>query len=156
VNPPRGWTNAKEMFVLESNRIERIMGVSVADRTAHARLWAQDPIRMGDVEEFVRAVAGRELRSEPGMDVYITGVGFTPPPGGSDIAERLSLMLDTLDNTDPYDWHVAYETLHPFMDGNGRSGRALWAWQMVNTGIDPFGLGFLHTFYYQALDAGRR
>jgi hypothetical protein len=38
----------------------------------------------------------------------------------------------------------------------GRSGRALWAWQMVNTGIDPFGLGFLHTFYYQALDAGRR
>jgi hypothetical protein len=156
MNPPAGWDNAKEMFVLESNRIERIDGVSMNDRAAHSGLWAQDRIMMGDVIEFVRSVAGRKLRDEPGMDVYISGVSFRPPPGGSDIAERLSLMLDTLDGGDPYDWHVGYETLHPFMDGNGRSGRALWAWQMMKAGNDPFMLGFLHTFYYQALDAGRR
>ncbi len=57
----------------------------------------------------------------------------------------------------PYISHVAYENLHPFTDGNGRSGRALWLWQMmhgtmrqVNMARD---LGFLHTFYYQTLNA---
>ena len=40
---------------------------------------------------------------------------------------------------------------HPFTDGNGRSGRALWLWQMNNHA--PF--GFLHTFYYQTLENSR-
>ena len=54
----------------------------------------------------------------------------------------------------PYDIHRRYETLHPFMDGNGRSGRILWAWQMIHHDIRPgLSLGFLHAFYYQTLDA---
>lgn len=52
--------------------------------------------------------------------------------------------------------HVEYETLHPFMDGNGRSGRVLWAWQMRRDGRDPLQLGFLHAFYYQALNGLQR
>ena len=39
------------------------------------------------------------------------------------------------------------------MDGNGRSGRVLWLYNMG--GIERVPLGFLHTFYYQALDASR-
>ena len=43
------------------------------------------------------------------------------------------------------------------MDGNGRSGRILWAWQMIEHNINPgLSLGFLHTFYYQALSAWER
>lgn len=48
-----------------------------------------------------------------------------------------------------YRCHVVYETLHPFTDGNGRSGRAVWLRQMGWIVRAP--LGFLHHFYYQTL-----
>lgn len=155
MNRPPGWTDAREAFVLESNRIERIDVVSPADREAHTGLWSQRNLITGDVIEFVRAVAGSQLRDRAGMDVFITGVDFTPPPGGSGIVNRLADLLDELPHADPYRWHVDYESLHPFTDGNGRSGRALWAWQMMHRGDNPFWLGFLHAFYYQSLNAGR-
>ena len=41
------------------------------------------------------------------------------------------------------------------MDGNGRSGRALWLWQMVNQHNYDMRLGFLHLWYYQSLQAGQ-
>lgn len=29
------------------------------------------------------------------------------------------------------DWHIRYEAIHPFFDGNGRSGRHIMNWQRV-------------------------
>jgi Fic family protein len=34
--------------------------------------------------------------------------------------------------------HWGYEMLHPFADGNGRSGRALALYMMLYAGLDPF------------------
>ncbi len=33
--------------------------------------------------------------------------------------------------------HVQYETIHPFIDGNGRTGRIFMNWQRVKCGLDP-------------------
>jgi hypothetical protein len=143
-------------FIAESNRIEGIGFTTASDRAAHLRLWDLDVISIPDIDEFVAAVAGAELRDRPGMDVVVGE--HVPPPGGEAVRHTLEALLRVLNSEawNPHNWHCAYETLHPYTDGNGRSGRALWAWQMMRRGRDPFALGFLHTFYYQTLDQTRR
>ena len=136
-------------FIEESNRIEGILRPPT-DReiAAHENFLALDEITIPDLERFVSYVQpGAELRSKRGMDVRVGN--HYPPPGGPNVVERLYRQLVQLNDFSAYDIHIAYEMLHPFTDGNGRSGRALWLWMMG--GDAP--LGFLHHFYYQTLEA---
>jgi fido (protein-threonine AMPylation protein) len=89
------------------------------------------------------------------MDVRVGN--HIAPEGGPDIPRQLQRILDKANRASDGPWsvHIAFETLHPYMDGNGRAGRAIWAWQMRRLGHDPFALPFLHRFYYQTLDASR-
>lgn len=141
-------------FIAESNRIEGITrSVRDAEINAHEDLLALNEIMVEDLEIFVNKIEpGIKLRDRHGDDVYI-GAHF-PPPGGPAIRLLLAHILSTIE--DAWETHTHYETLHPFMDGNGRSGRALWAWQMRESGRDPFALPFLHCFYYQTLEHTQR
>lgn len=142
-------------FVRESNRIEGILAVSFEDLAAHRNFLALREVEIAHLETFVDEVGGRPLRRKRGMDVRISGASHLPPFGGPEIEKGLQALLDAvyMRTRSPYEVHVAYELLHPFMDGNGRSGRALWAWHMYHVARDPFRLPFLHAFYYQTLDA---
>jgi Fic family protein len=152
-------------FIRESNRIENIRRRTKSiEVTAHREFLALDEVSVHDLELFVKRVAGKPLRRHEGMNVSIVDRGsgrvvHAPPPGGPAIEGDLRELLIKARSGEytPYQIHCAYETLHPFLDGNGRSGRVLWAWQMLNVeGKMPFGLPFLHSFYYQALSGNRR
>ncbi len=144
-------------FIRDSNRIEGILSVSLAEVQAHERLLARRPqIEVTDLVEFVAVIApGKPLRNRLGLDVRVGE--HVPLRGGAEVETRLTWLLNSVAqmDVDAYDAHVAYEVLHPFMDGNGRSGRALWVWMMQRDGLDPFALPFLHRFYYQTLDNAR-
>lgn len=157
-------------FMEESNRIEGIHKVTREEYAAFESFLELPEIRIADLCNFVKICAGPRavLRQNLGMDVQVGQ--HIAPPGGENILYSLQALLDRVNgeppfcsqspSRDPYEIHHEYETLHPFIDGNGRSGRALWAWQMVhdevkNLGVQALGLGFLHLFYYQALSAGR-
>lgn len=94
----------------------------------------------------------KPLRTSTGMDVWVGS--HRPPRGGPMIEEALAEILRRINvrRYTPYLGHVAFETLHPFMDGNGRTGRIIWAWHMRHVGGDPFALPFLHCWYYQSLE----
>ena len=150
------WTEQMEAFVAESNRIEGInRPTTKTERDAHKILWSLPLIGVADLEEFVKNVAARPLRRAKGQNVRVGS--HRPPPGGIEIEWELQNLLDAMGSGvfTPFEIHAQYELLHPFLDGNGRSGRALWAWHMGEIGQDPFALPFLHRFYYQTLDASR-
>ena len=91
---------------------------------------------------------GMPLRDQPGMNVRVGR--YVAPPGGTHMRNALAAIMGSM--ASPYKLHIQFELLHPFQDGNGRTGRAVWAAAMLEVGQDPFALGFLHRFYYQTLE----
>jgi hypothetical protein len=149
-------TFSLEDFVRQSNMIEGISrDPSALELRAHQFLLSVDKVKVADLTYFVSQVQpGAVLRDRFGLDVRVGS--YYPPPGGADIVADLEALLVESNTARlrsvAYSRHQSYETLHPFTDGNGRSGRALWLRDVG--GIDNAPLGFLHHWYYQSLQFG--
>lgn len=141
-------------FVRESNWIEGITREPSEDEiAAHERLLALFQIHATTLGDFQSVIApGCSLREKPNMNVRVGN--YIAPDGGPNILKRLQRICRYANGGTHTPWqiHVAFEKLHPYIDGNGCTGRALWAWMMRGQGRDPFALPFLHRFYYQTLE----
>jgi hypothetical protein len=143
-------------FVAESNRIEGITRPpKQVEIDAIVRLVMLPKLTIAAVTSFVDACQpGAKLRDKRGLNVRVGA--HVAPYGGPAVAEELAGWLDLINagEIDPWAAHVSYEVLHPFTDGNGRSGRAIWLWHMEHH-CGGTELTFLHAFYYQTLSRAR-
>lgn len=103
------------------------------------------------------------------------GTSAITPLGAAHVAPQPELVVDALDDLITFmqrnDWpliaqvavaHAQFETIHPFTDGNGRTGRALVHLMLTHAGLmrvtAPISAGFLRDTdtYFRALTAFRR
>lgn len=142
------WTIAD--FQRESNRIEGISSVRKGEIEALESFLQCEPVHIADLQAYVKAVQPNAvLRATPNVPGVRVGRHIAPP-SGPQIVSDLEKILGAANSgaLSAYAVHCLYETLHPFTDGNGRSGRALWLW--MRSGNAP--IGFLHQWYYETLD----
>ena len=131
-------------------------------RLVHEDIFRLHAIIAGEVMDQGEAGRYRTMRVRVGQ--------FVPPPP----EEVSGLMLELLEwwNQDAPELspvlssaivHHRFETIHPFADGNGRTGRALALWELYRRGFDSHHIFAVDEFYwedrpryYAALEVVRR
>ncbi len=94
--------------------------------------------------------------------VFIKGTRHTPP-NAARVGEELDALVAWADQSALHpvllaaETHFRFESLHPFFDGNGRTGRLLMNWQLLRAG---FPLTVIQveerSRYLNALDQGHK
>lgn len=129
-------------------------------------------LRHEDIFDLHRLLAGKVMdQGEAGRYRTIqVRVGRHYPPAAADVSGLMFELLEWWNKKAPElspvlsssILHYQFEWIHPFADGNGRTGRALALWELYRRGFDSHHIFSVDEYYwedrpayYRALDAVR-
>ncbi len=132
---------------------------ALKERPLNANLFIEIVRLIKQVDLGIRAVPGTALKNDLGEVIY------TPPEGESrirDLLGNLEQFIHAEDDLDPLVkmavLHYQFEAIHPFPDGNGRTGRILNLLFLVEKGLLDIPVLFLSRYiignrmdYYRGL-----
>jgi Fic family protein len=126
------------------------------DLFALHRILAKGVMEQGEAGRY-RTIAVRVGRYVPPAPSDVSGLMFELLAWWNKPAAELSPVLSSAI------LHYRFEAIHPFADGNGRTGRALALWELYRRGFDTHHIFSVDEYYwedrpryYAELDAVRR
>lgn len=144
-------------YIEASNRIEDVYDEDAHEHSMEAWEWLREQDELDHetiIELHERIMDERQpdiVGSYRDVDVI---VGRHRPPGPDKLMKWMNDLLEYEPETHGaiLDWHVSFEHIHPFEDGNGRVGRMLYWWQCNDRGVEtPLFWGPENTDTYYAL-----
>jgi Fic family protein len=145
-----------------------LAGLRFIEKQAHKRQIAQEDVLK------LHAIIGSEVLDQGRAGRYrdiLVRVGRYLPPAPEMVSGLMSELLEWW-NKAASKWspvissaviHHRFEDIHPFGDGNGRTGRTLALWELYRRGFDTHHIFAVDEFYwedrpryYDALDAVRK
>lgn len=138
--------------IRESNLIEGIDDPKEDKQSMRAWEWLmqQEEIGRAELLHLHKLIVKNQKDLSPGQKGnyrYIqVWVGGHQPPNALKVPELMENWLFDLkmnvtypdkDGSTPKDLHKTFEAIHPFVDGNGRTGRMLMWWHEMKLGKEP-------------------
>jgi Fic family protein len=127
---------AKEQRALTTYEIRTIHQLVLADRHEDRGQWRRVPVRiLGALTEPVQP-----YQIEPMVEALLADMESLYHQ--HHLVEKVALF------------HLRFESIHPFIDGNGRTGRLLMNLQLIRAGYPPINVKFAdRRRYYEAFDS---
>jgi Fic family protein len=154
-------------LIKESNAIEGITDPAEVEQSlvAWAYLMEKTSLNHSTICAVQKIITLHQDELQPNQRGYYRGVAgnnvnvrvgsYYPPPHTLVPSLMENWLLDYKELT-PWANHVRFEKIHPFADGNGRTGRMLLWWQEIGAGLEPEIIRADERFkYYARLSDGR-
>lgn len=163
-------TRRQTIAVMDAMRVQETIGKSEVEivNTLKADEFVQQAVDDGVTldQRLIREVNSvllHTLRNDAGQfrlgEVELPGAPFSPPPPGDvpDLIRKLVELYPLGESVHPVlhaAWlHAQFTQIHPFSDGNGRTGRLLQDWTLIRRGYFPIGVPpSQRDDYYRALE----
>jgi Fic family protein len=120
----------------------------------------KSPLSHEDILKLHKVIAGGGVMDQETEGRYRTiavRVGRHMPPPAVEVPGLMSDLLDWWNKEAPKlspvlssaILHYRFEEIHPFADGNGRTGRALSLWELYRRGFDTHHIFSVDEFYWE-------